>query len=384
MSRCALVGARLVDPETRRLVDETLLVEDGRIVDRLDRDATLSGSWERIDLYDRFVAPGFIDVHFHGELFSAAPNEFAGALSRAADRMLGCGTTSFLATTVSWAADAMPGHVGELARTIDAGGLPGAHCLGLHLEGPWLSGSAPGAMTQGCLRPFDPSRDLEVLDRAGGLLRMVTLAPELDGAPALLDELARRSVVAALGHSRATAQEIQDGISRGLRHITHLFNAMGPLHHREPGVAGTVLAEDRLTCDLICDGHHVHPDIVRIAARALAERLLLITDRVDLPHASADGQAPGAPARLADGTIAGSQLGQDQAVRNAMAFAGLDLVEAVAASSLRPARLLGLERERGTLRKGARADLVVLDESAEVLETWQGGRRAFARGTATD
>src|SRR3989449_5271987 len=153
---------------------------------------------------------------------------------------------------------------------------------------------------------------------------MVTLAPEVDGADALLDELTARGVIAALGHTRADPARIREGVARGLRHVTHLWNAMGPIHHREPGVAGTALAEDRLTCDLICDGHHVDPAMVRLAARALGERMVLITDRIDLPegaHASALGAvapgADGAPWRRADGTIAGSQLGLDVALRNA-------------------------------------------------------------------
>jgi N-acetylglucosamine-6-phosphate deacetylase len=156
---------------------------------------------------------------------------------------------------------------------------------------------------------------------------------------------------------------------------------MGALHHRQPGVAGTALADDRLTCDLICDGHHVHPAIVRSTARVLGERLLLITDRVAIPKPGGGDSALGAatpgtdggPWRRADGTIVGSQLGLDLAVRNARCFVGMDLVEAIAACTLRPARLLGIESERGTLRTGARADLAVLDAEGRVVETWIGG-----------
>jgi N-acetylglucosamine-6-phosphate deacetylase len=385
MERTALVGARLIDPECEEPLDETLLVEDGRIVDRLPRGRAVGGGWRRVARPDHWVVPGFIDVHFHGELFAAPTSEFAGALDRASMRMLETGTTAFLATTVSWSEEALAERVTELVRIVGESPPKGATCLGLHLEGPWLSPAAAGAMTPGCLRPFVRERDVDVLDRAGDLLRMVTLAPEIDGAAALLDELLRRDVVASLGHSRARPETIDAGIHHGLRHVTHLFNAMGPFHHRDPAVAGTVLADDRLTCDLICDGHHVHPDVVRIAARALRERLVLITDRVDLPGvAAAPPGEPGAPARLPDGTIAGSQLGQAQAVRNAMVFAGLPLVEAVAAATIRPARLLGLEHEWGTLRPGGRADLAVLDESGHVVETWIEGRPVYTATTPAD
>jgi N-acetylglucosamine-6-phosphate deacetylase len=164
---------------------------------------------------------------------------------------------------------------------------------------------------------------------------------------------------------------------------------MGPIHHREPGVAGTVLADDRLTCDLICDGHHVHPAIVRVAARVLGERLVLITDRVDLadgaPGPSALGTlatgAEGEPWRRVDGTIAGSRLGLGTAVRNARQFAAIGLRDAVAACTLRPARMLGVERERGTLRRGARADLALLDPSGRVVETWIAGVPVWSAGS---
>jgi N-acetylglucosamine-6-phosphate deacetylase len=258
----------------------------------------------------------------------------------------------------------------------------------LHLEGPWISAEAPGAMARDAIRPYDASTDREVLARADGQLRMVTLAPEVEGADALLTELSARGVIAALGHTHASPDCIREAIERGLRHVTHLWNAMGPTHHRAPGVAGTALAEDRLTCDLICDGHHVDPAIVRIAARALGERLVLITDRLDVP-AGAEGSALGAiragadgePWRRADGTIAGSQLSLDGALRNARRFAGLGLCEAVAACTLRPATLLGVERERGTLRRGTRADLALLDPDGRVVETWIAGAPTWTSET---
>ncbi|MDX1650136.1 MAG: amidohydrolase family protein, partial [Myxococcota bacterium] len=222
--------------------------------------------------------------------------------------------------------------------------------------------------------------------RAAGRVRMVTLAPEVEGAEALLDALGRHGVVAALGHSLADDAAMTHAIARGARHVTHLFNAMGGLHHRHRGVAGVALADDRLTCDLICDGVHVHPDVVRIAARAKDERLLWITDRVDPSrHGWGAGEVhdDGRALRLPDGTLAGSSLGMDRAVRNAVAFGACTRLEAVAAATLRPARLLGLEAERGTLRPGARADLVVLDDAGRVAETWLAGAPAW-RADAPD
>jgi len=377
-AKLAIRGAELVDPEAGSVESATLLVEDGRLAGRLAPDAALGGDWRELSRPGCRVAPGFIDLHHHGELVAAAPEDFAAALDRDAERMVAEGCTAFLATSVCWPGDALMANVEALAEASASGSGSGAACLGLHLEGPWISPAAPGAMAPDAIAPFD-ARGADVLDGAGEVLRMVTLAPEVEGADALLAELTRRGVLAALGHSRAEAADIDRASERGLRHVTHLWNAMGPVHHREPGVAGHVLSREQLSCDLICDGHHVHPDTVRFTARALGERLVLITDRVE-PGAgdSALGRAragpDGAPWRRADGTLVGSQLGLADAVRNAGRFADLDLARAVAAATLRPARLLGVENQRGTLRDGARADLVLLDAQGRAVETWLGGR----------
>ena len=378
--KLAITGADVVDPEAKAVRRATLLVEDGRIAASATPEEPLGGDWRVIARPGLAIAPGFLDLHFHGELIAAPPAQFPAALERASQRMLREGTTGFLATTVCWPRAELADAVGALATAIEGVSAAGATCLGLHLEGPWISAEAPSAMAPDAIRPFDMRDGSEVLARAGDQLRMVTLAPEVEGAGTLLAELERRGAIAALGHTHASPECIRGAIARGLRHVTHLWNAMGPMHHRAPGVAGTALAEDRLTCDLICDGYHVDPAIVRATARALGERLVLITDRIDAPAGAprsalgaVSAGADGEPWRRADGTIAGSQLSLDAALRNARRFAGIDLCDAVAACTLRPARLLGVERERGTLRPGARADLALLDVDGRAVETWLAG-----------
>ena len=373
MSRLALTGGTLVDPEAEHIGEATLLVEAGRIVDRVTSDSPIGSDWRRVDMGDRFVAPGFVDLHFHGELAHAPVSGFGAALTRSATQMLAGGTTTFLATTMAWPHDQLAEALPALCAAASAPPPGAARCVGLHLEGPWISSAAPGAMEAGCMRAFDPARDADLLDRAGDALAMVTLAPELEGADALLDELARRGVLAALGHSHAPPDRIDAAIDRGLRHVTHLFNAMGPLHHRAPGVAGTALARDALHCDLICDGAHVHPDVVRMAARALGERLVLISDRVDLETPPPDEPADVEPNRLPDGTLLGSRLRLSQAIAHLRTWAHTPLHDAVAACTLRPAQLIGLESECGTFRRGARADFAVLDAEGALVETWLGG-----------
>jgi N-acetylglucosamine-6-phosphate deacetylase len=295
------------------------------------------------------------------------------------------GTTAFLATTVSGLGADLRGFVTQVASCLSEDSFSGAVPIGVHLEGPWINPQAAGAQPTAPIRSFDARHDTSLLDCAEGLIKLVTLAPEIPGAAELQLELARRGIVAALGHSLADAQTVDDAVDRGARHVTHLFNAMGPLHQRAPGLAGAALGDDRLTCDLICDGAHVHPRMVAAAARAKGDRLLLITDRIAPPAPSDAGFGSGPVGsdgiawRLPNGQLAGSRVTLDTALRNLRAFAGARLRDAVAACSLRPAQLLGEEGRRGCLRAGARADFAVLDADLEIRETWIGGARVYTR-----
>lgn len=407
MARRLLTNLRLLDPE--RPLDDgdswSLLVEGGRIRERLHEAGGASvADAERVDLGGALLAPGFLDLHLHGEPIFARDDAIRDAVAHLAASCLRHGTTGFLLTTVAWERERLTRFVTQAVRSMTQGERSGASAalLGLHLEGPWISAAAAGAQPAAAIRPYRDPEGRDLLDRAEGAVRMVTLAPEAEGAARLLDELARRGAIAAAGHTLASAAALTQAVDAGLTHVTHLFNAMGRLHHREPGVAGHALADDRLTCDLICDGAHVSPELVRVAARAKGERLVLISDRVE-PPAPAPGPAfaePGATStlpdfgagpvrddgtalRLPDGTLAGSTLTLDRALRNASAWAGLALHEAVAACTLRPARLLGLEGERGTLRPGARADFAVLDDRGALLETWLGGEAVYRSPRAT-
>jgi N-acetylglucosamine-6-phosphate deacetylase len=378
MSRVALVNALLLDPEADAPAPGGLLLEDGRIAARLAPGAS-PASAQRVDLGGLGVAPGFLDLHYHGALVHGEPQGAAAALRETARELLVSGVTAFLPTTVAWPAPELLARVGALAEACASAPADGAAPLGLHLEGPWISAHAAGAQPGAGIRPFAAAEGARVFERAHGTLRLVTFAPELPGADALQAELERRGIVAALGHSQADAEQVAGAVARGARHVTHLWNAMSGLHHRAPGLAGAALADERLSCDLICDGVHVHPAAVRIAARAKRDALVLITDRVAAGAGFGAGALvdDGTALRLADGRLAGSRLTLERALHNAVSFGAMTRLEAVAAVTLRPARVLGIERERGTFRPGARADLAVLDAADRVAETWLAGRRVF-------
>jgi len=385
VARVLLTNAMLLDPERQEAAAGGLLVEDGRIHACIPAGHESPIDARHVDLGGRRLAPGFIDLHLHGDLVFAAADAMPAALHRMAASLLRHGTTAFLATTVAWEPAELTKRVRSLADALDSGGFAGATPLGIHLEGPWLNPAAAGAQPVSGIGPYDAGAGPRVLDDAGDWLRMVTLAPEVDGASALLAQLAARRVVAALGHSLAPAETIEAARDGGLTHVTHLFNAMGGMHHRSPGVAGCVMTDSALTCDLICDGAHVDPRMVRVAAACLGERLVLISDRIEMPPRGSSGvphsfgsgavRDDGTALRLADGRLAGSSLQLDRALRNAVAFGALSEIEAVAALTLRPARVLGIETQRGTLRPGARADFAVLDGTGCVVETWLAGER---------
>lgn len=383
VARILLRNARLLDPEAPAPQPASLLLADGRIAARLGVDAIGAGDAVVIDLGGLYVAPGFLDIHWHGALVFGQPEGIAAELREASRARVREGVTAFLPTSVAWPAPLLAAFVAGLTWSLGTERWEGARPLGIHLEGPWINPAAAGALPAGGIRPVDLEEVRTLLDRAGDAVRMVTLAPELPGAHALLAELVRRGVVPALGHSRADARDVERAIDVGARHVTHLFNAMGPFHHRAPGLAGCALSDERLGFDLICDGVHVDPRVVKLAFRAQRDSLVLITDRVQpLPGAASFGSGAlvddGAAVRLPDGSLAGSCLTLDQAIRNACRYADVPLLDAVAACTLRPARLLGLESEHGTLRPGSRADLVLLDADGHVLETWIGGECVYA------
>ncbi|MGZ3588690.1 MAG: N-acetylglucosamine-6-phosphate deacetylase [Candidatus Limnocylindrales bacterium] len=325
------------------------------------------------------ILPGLLDIQVNGA-FGQDFSDPAADLELVCRELPRFGVTGFLPTVITSPSDRYGPCLRNLARP-DAPGR--ARVLGVHLEGPFLSPRHPGTHDPAALRLPDPGLIEAWL--ATGAVRIVTLAPELPGAASAIERLCGAGVTVAMGHSDASWADAAAAAARGASLGTHLFNAMRPLHHRDPALPGFLLAE-HLPVSVIADGVHLAPETLRLVARVKApDELILITDALaglgmpDGPYELAGRRvrSDGTVGRLPDGTLSGSVQPLNRAVRNLAAW-GLDAAAAVQAGTLNPARLLG-RPELGTLRVGGRADLVLVDASWEVLTTIVGGRVAFTQ-----
>jgi N-acetylglucosamine-6-phosphate deacetylase len=381
--RLTVAGGTVLTPDGPREVD---VVVEGGLVSALERVSDRDLEHDRrgdavVDAAGCLVAPGFVDLQCNGAVgvdLASRPEgiwEVSVALPR-------WGVTAWLPTVVTSVPGTVDRALDALAAGPPAGAGPMARPLGLHLEGPYLAPERRGAHAEALLRAPSVGEVDRWRPEEGVVL--VTLAPELPGALDLIAVLVERGVVVSAGHSAATAAQAAAAVDAGVTWVTHLFNGMSPLHHREPGLAGVALADRRLRAGVIADGIHLHPVTVAAAHRALGTRLTLVTDAV-----GALGMAPGEVAlgsarvrvdddgsvRLPDGTLAGSNLAMDQAVRNLAAWTGCPPADAIAAATSTPAAVLG-RADVGAITVGQPADLVVLDDSLAVVATITAGHPA--------
>ena len=330
-----------------------------------------------LDLGDSTLVPGFVDAHVHGgggASFDAGTDD---AVRTTVGAHLAAGTTTMMASLVTDTVDALESRVVRLAAAV-ADGL----VAGIHLEGPWLSPKQAGAHDTALLRDPDPADVARLLAAGDGAVRMVTLAPELPGGLDTVRRLTAAGVVAAVGHTDATYDVAREALDAGASVGTHLFNAMRGLHQREPGPPTALLEHPDAFVELIADGVHLHPAVLRLAATAKPHHFLLVTDAM-AAAAGDDGDYQLGPmavtvrdgvARLTDSEmIAGSTLTMAAAVRYAVREAGLALPDVVRAATTTPATMLGLARV-GALRPGFAADLVVLDDDLRVTRVMKAGR----------
>ncbi len=379
-----IYGGRIVCPDGKDdALNGWLLVEKGRIA-ALGAGAApdLPGA-AQIDASGCAVVPGFIDMHVHGALGHDTMDADPEGLRVMAQFYARHGVTAFLPTTWTESRSKITAAL-EAIRSLVGKPTGGATILGAHLEGPYVNLRKQGAQDPRFVRRADREEALAWLDM--GVIRLIALAPEFPENHWLIEEATRRGITVSAAHTEAGPEEIACAVQLGLRQVTHVFNAMVGLHHRNPGTVGAVLTEDAIICELIADGIHVHPVVMNLVVRTKGrDRVILVTDAVS-PTGMPDGEYPledrimrvkNGRVILPDGTLAGSILTMDAALRNIMAAAKLTLSQAWPLASLNAARQMGIADRKGMLAVGHDADLVLLDAEGCVRLTMVEGEVVY-------
>jgi N-acetylglucosamine-6-phosphate deacetylase len=365
-------GPAWIDGAFRRGV--VLEIDEGKIT------SVSHGEIHSGETDEMVLVPGFIDLHVHGGAGSDFMDGSEEAVEQICAHHLLHGTTSLAATTLSARSEDVSAALSAIHRHSRRDSAGEAEIVAVHLEGPYINPDFAGAQDRASIRKADLHEVERWLSIVGELPMIMTFAPEVSGAELLLERF-RDRIVFSIGHSGATYSEAVQAIARGARHFTHLFNAMSPLHHRNPGVVGAAIASPEATAELIADGHHVHPVVLHSFATLLHDRAVLVTDAM-----RACGQPDGnyklyehdvivsdGAARLGSGALAGSVLTMIGAVRNMVELAGLPLTTVLPMATTHPAARIGAANRKGRIAAGFDADLLVLGTELEILRIWKGG-----------
>ncbi len=377
----AIINGKIVLPT--QIIEGKALLFDQKIIGLTDDAAQLENA-EIIDAKGAYVCPGLVDVHIHGYLNEDTSDGNQEGLQKIAYGLVKNGVTSFLPTTMTVPFDEIEKAL-DVSRTLKAESAKdtwkGAQILGVHAEGPFINKSKKGAQAESAILAPDAQRVLKHKD----IIKVITFAPEVEGGLEFVRQIKEGSdIVLSIGHTNATYEEACAAIQLGANHITHTYNAMTPLNHRNPGVVGAALTNDVYT-ELIADTFHVHSGIFSLMAKTKGDHMVLITDCVragGMPDGeySLGGQPiflKGIECRLEDGTIAGSVLRLNYAVKNMYAHGNVSLYEAVRMASLNAAASIGMEKTKGSLEAGKDADIMMMDANCEVSATYIAGRQVF-------
>ena len=382
--RLLITNCRLVDAAADKQAT-CILIENGAI-SQTGQITSTTACGNVLDAEGRTIAPGFIDVHIQGaggaDVLDATP-EALKAISQTCARF---GTTSFLATTV-FTPNRKNRHL-SVAAEYAGQDLGGANLLGIHLEGPFICREKKGMIRPECICPPSPQVLDEIQDITNGHLKMMTIAPEPPGSLRIIKRLVDAGTIASFGHSGATYEQRLDGFDAGISHVTHLFNAMPSIHHRAPGALLAIFQSKQVTAQLIADGVHIHPAVLKFTFETLGpDRIVPITDGMQalglgdgkfiyngVEYESRDGTA-----RYKDGTLIGTALGLSQLVQRLTAFTDCPVDLGIKMVTENPARVLGLENKKGTIAPGKDADLVLLDDDNSVYTTIIAGKIVFQK-----
>jgi len=362
-----------------------ILVQDGIIV-QIGKVSKNHESGHLLDADGRMVVPGFIDVHIQGAGGADILDGTLDALQTISKTLARYGTTSFLATTVVHSHK--DNHHLELAAQYTGENLGGAHLLGIHLEGPFVNPKKKGGMATTSIYDYSSKALDDIFNITGSTLKMMTIAPELAGNLDAINRLVDFGVIASFGHSNATYDETARGLKAGITHVTHLFNAMPPFHHRSPGPLPAIFENEDVSVQIIADGVHLHPSVVNMAYQLVGEkRTICITDGIQaigLPEGrylynGREYESKNGAARYLDGTLIGTAISLEQISLRFMEFTACSLETAINTGTKNPAKLLGIADRKGTIEIGRDADLVVLDKDLSVWATVIAGRVVFQK-----
>lgn len=371
-----LIHANYLD-EDFRLVQGDIEIEDGKIL-RVGKDLPRKEEDLAVDCAGSYtVVPGFVDVHIHGCAGADTCDATREALEAMAAFLLAHGVTSFCPTTMTTSRETIQAALLAAKDMMDHPMEGGARVVGVNMEGPFIAKERKGAQKEEDILPPDFPLFQQFYEESGGIVRLVDVAPEQPGGLEFVEKASQLCTV-SIAHTTADYDQAKAAFDKGVTHATHLFNAMSGLHHRKPGVVGAVFDDSRVRGELICDGFHIHPAVLRAAFRLLGDRALIVSDSMranGMPEGEAfdlGGQmvtVHQGKALLPDGTIAGSVTNLHQEIKNLVSF-GVPFEQAVKAATLIPARAIGLDGEIGSIAPGKRADLVVLDENLDIAAVY--------------
>lgn len=386
LQKTLFLNGKIIGAET--VIERGWLITNGKSIhafgEGTSNTVNKSDYTKIIDCEGLTVIPGYIDLHTHGAIGSDFVFGTQEEINQMTTFYASHGVTGFLATTYS----ASPVEINTAISTLGSciGREAGARILGIHLEGPWLNPARAGAQNQIQIRIASPKEVVPYLD--SGLVRLIAVAPEIVENQWLIAECRKRGIAIAAGHTTATYQEMQTAISAGITQVTHCFNAMSGLHHREPGLVGSALLHSELKCELIADNIHVHPEVMKLLVNAKTPSgVILITDSISaagMPEGiyTLEGQeviCKDSSARLVDGTLAGSTLTMDAALQNLISATGRPLEELWRCSSLNAAEAIHIADHKGKIAAGFDADLVLLDSNLQVQFTMIEGSIRYQR-----
>ncbi len=376
---------------TDKILQQGYVISEGEKISGIfeHKDRFQEEAVEFIDYGAAYIAPGFVDLHLHGALGKDVMDAQKESLLAIAEHQANNGVTGFLGATMSASLDS----VLEAIRTIKNARkdpLP-SEILGVYIEGPFVSTQKKGAHSASFLRGMTEKDCQRLADALNGLNAVLSLAPEVEENMGLIPILKTRGLVVAIGHTNATYEQTLESFTKGVTHATHLYNAMRGFDHREPGVVGAILDSDEITAELIADGIHVHPSALRLAvARKGANRICLVTDSM-MAAGVGDGvyawveeevEVRGDRATIrGKGILAGSVLTLNAAIKNMIDWTGVSINQAINMATLNPARVLGMENKIGSIQTGKLANLVVLDQDLQVVDTILRGKSILRKGS---